>query len=104
VLAGSALLLPASFNSFGIYGFAAFVVTHVLGRLCRALGTRLQAAPRDIVTAWPGTPVVHNLAATESFQDLINYFAVVQMVAPVREHTFNNFFAFGFRHCHHLTS
>jgi hypothetical protein len=51
------------------------------------LGTPLQAAPCDIVTAWPGTSVEHNLAAAESFKDVINDFAVIQMVAPVWEHT-----------------
>jgi len=62
------------------------------------LGTPLQAAPGDVVTAWSGTPVEHNLAAAESFQDVINDFAVIQMFPPVWEHTLNNLFAFGFRH------
>jgi len=69
-----------------------------MGRVCCALGTPLQAAPGDVVTAWSGTSVEYNLAGAESFQDVINDFAVVQMFPPVWEHALNNFFALGFRH------
>jgi hypothetical protein len=69
-----------------------------VGRFCCAPGARLQAWARDIVTTRSRTPVEHNLAAAESFQDVVNHFAVIQMFLPVWEHARHDLFTFEFSH------
>ena len=77
---------------------AALVEAHVLRRFRRTSSTGLQTRTRNILAARPGTSVEYDAITRETFQDMVNHPAIIEMFSPVGKHASDDPFTLELSH------
>lgn len=75
-----------------------FVKTHVLSRFRGASSTGFPARTCDVLATWPRTSVEYNAITRETFQDMVNHPAIIEMFSPVGKHASDDLFTLKLRH------
>jgi hypothetical protein len=69
-----------------------FVKTHVLSSFRGALTTGFQAHTCDVLATWPRTFIEYDAITRETFKDMVDYPAIIEMFSPVGKHTTQDLF------------
>jgi len=77
---------------------AALVNPHVLSCFRGTSRASFQTRTRDVLATRPGAPVEYNAITRESFQDMVNHSAIIQVFSPVGEHPPDDLFTLELSH------
>jgi hypothetical protein len=81
-----------------LLSLAAFVKAHVLSCFSGTPRAGFQTRTCGALATRPGALVEDNAITRESFQDMVDYSAIIQMFSPVGEHTPDDLFALELSH------
>jgi hypothetical protein len=81
---------------------APLVEAHVLRCFRCTSSAGLQTRTRNILAARPRTSVEYNAITSETFQDMVNHSAIIEMFSPVGKHASDDLFTL--KLSHNLTS